>query len=319
MLEIRRVLHPTDFSEGAGRALPHAIHLARAHGAELHLLHVLVLQQLESERPAGRFPAEEELLRLLEADGAPSAREVDVRVVRSVRRGCSAAREIAEYVSEQRIDLVVMGSHGWRGLRRLVLGSVADRVVSLAGCPALVVRPGAGTERFGRILVPFDFSDASSLALAHARELASLWRARLRLLHVVPRLTYPGFYVQIADLDFDVWALRRAATERLQRLADNVRTGSGGPVEVEVRVGRAAVEIEASAKDLRADLIVMASQGLSGLERVLLGSVTEKVLRSGESSVLVVKPFGRRLIPRPFSEEATARPATDPAVTGEQQ
>lgn len=291
MLEIRRVLHPTDLSEGARRALAHAVDLARAHGAELHLLHVLVLQQLDRERRAGRLPEEEEVIRQLEADRSSFVNSGGVRVVRSVRRGFSAARVIAGYASEQAIDLVVLGSHGWRGLRRIILGSVAGQVVSLAGCPVLIVSAPDGFERFGRVLVPIDFSEPSALALAHARKLARFWQARLRLLHVVPQLMYPSFYVQVTDLNVDVWALRRAAKERLEQLAEEVRAETGAEVDVEVRVGRAAAEIQGSAHDFGADLIVMASHGLSGLERALLGSVTEKVLRSSEISVLVVKPF----------------------------
>lgn len=80
---------------------------------------------------------------------------------------------------------------------------------------------------------------------------------------------------------------------------------------------RPAAEIQASAHDLRADLIVVASHGLSGLERALLGSMTEKVLRNSETSVLVVKPFGRRLVSRPAPEEVANEGDQGRAVTAE--
>lgn len=299
MLQIDRLLHPTDFSECSERALPVAVLLAEAHEAELHALHALVLHAADEtdvdllwERLAEEARAE---LRAIGEDR-------ELRVSPAVARGISAAPVILDYASEQDVDLIVMGTHGRRGVRRWLAGSVAEEVVRLAPCPVLTVHAEPGPSeagdvpRFQEMVVPVDFSSHSRLAVAHARELSETLDARVSLVHVVEQAVYPDFYLPVQSSGLDLAGLRETAAERLRELADEAvgaeRTGA-----VEVRTGRTVPEIIDFVEARGADLVVIASHGLQGLERVLLGSVAERVVRRASCSVLTVKAFGKRILP----------------------
>ena len=141
-----RIVVPTDFSECSRAAWDEAQRLARAFGSELVLLHVLVEPAPFSGAPFGlgvgrefydgiRRWAEGELQRWIEA---PKAAGLAVRG--EIRTGV-AHREIVDLATDTRADLVVIGTHGRSGLDRALLGSVADRVLRLAPCPVLAVRP----------------------------------------------------------------------------------------------------------------------------------------------------------------------------------
>ncbi len=140
-----KVLLPTDFSEGAEQAQAEAMRLARALGAELIVLHVLVPLAHQGEALLG--PAE--LDRLQERQRRWAEGNLETRVVEIHRAGVPArgllwggepAREIVRAAEDEQVDLIVMGTYGRSGLSRLLLGSVADRVVRTAPCPVVTVR-----------------------------------------------------------------------------------------------------------------------------------------------------------------------------------
>lgn len=148
MLTIKKVLFPTDFSEFAREAEHYACELARQHSAELHLLTVvealLPVTPLPSGAPmtiGGIDPVEmpRHALRALEAY-PDSQWGHGLKIVRVVRSG-SPFVEIIRYAREQDIDLIVIGTHGRTGLKHVLMGSVAERVVRKASCPVLTVRP----------------------------------------------------------------------------------------------------------------------------------------------------------------------------------
>lgn len=294
MLDIRKILFPTDFSECAQGAMPHAVRLAELHDADLELLHVLVLHSMATMEAIEPFPGEDDAKGTLEA----AAREPERgRVTHHVTRAIAAAPAILDYADARGIDLIVIGSHGRRGIRRLLLGSVAEEVLREAQCPVLIIReekePGPGVE-MKHILIPVDFSKQTGLALGYAHELAQTFGASLDLLHVVEVPTYPDFYVPFSAA-LETTAVRQDARERLEALAEPLR--STHEVETHVKVGRTAIEVTDFAETGGHDLIVLPSHGYSGLERVLLGSVAEGVLRRTPCPVLTVKPFGKDLRP----------------------
>lgn len=136
------------------------------------------------------------------------------------------------------------------------------------------------------ILVAHDFSDTAERALAAALAIAGPLRARVTLLHAyeVPTYVFPESVVATADL---VGQIRGAAEEALANVADRARR-SGLPVDTVVRQGAAWSEIDAAAKALNCDLVVMGTHGRRGLSRALLGSVAEKVVRTAHCPVLTV-------------------------------
>jgi nucleotide-binding universal stress UspA family protein len=303
MLRIRKVLYPTDFSRCAGHALPHTLHLAKTYGAELHLLHALVLHEADPSNLSHRLPDMEELYLLLEEHAETqmkAAIEEHGRAGFTIKsdqvRAISAAGAILDYATENEIDLVVMGTHGRRGLRRLLLGSVAEEVVRLAPCPVLTVperEDGARPGHMERIVVPVDFSEHAKLALAYAVQLADVYEAKLHLLHVVDEVIYPDFYPPVIPSGGSITEeLRDQSLERMRGLLSGFE---GADAAVHVRAGRAAPEIADFAEGQSADLVVMASHGLTGISHVLLGSVTEQLIRRAPCPVFTVKGFGRKL------------------------
>lgn len=147
MPEVRRILHPTDFSDLSKRALPWVRHYAALHEAEVHVLHVLEpmisttdftwsglsFGELEQRRLEG---AQEALDALAEELGSG-----DLGVIRAVERGKSHD-VIRDYAEQNGIDLVILATHGHTGLTHLLLGSTAEMVVRTAPCPVLTVKGG---------------------------------------------------------------------------------------------------------------------------------------------------------------------------------
>lgn len=317
MLKIERILYPTDFSDCAGHALPCAVRLAERHGAELHLLHALVLHEADPGNAAYRLPNMEELYEALEKRAAENMTDavekhggVDFEMRHALVRGISAAGSILDYAEEQAVDMVVMGTHGRRGLRRLLLGSVTEEVVRLVPCPVLTV-PQREAGRFSqgearRLLVPVDFSEHARLALSYANELASVYDAELHLLHIVDDVVYPDFYPPVMPSGGALTDELRDQSLESMRLMLSRLDLVDTKTRAHVRGGRAAPTIAEFAEEISADLIVIASHGLTGLSHMLLGSVTEQVVRRSPCPVFTVKAFGKQLV----------HPASPPASPG---
>jgi nucleotide-binding universal stress UspA family protein len=296
MLTIDRILWPTDLSEGAERAFPHAVAFADWHEADLHILHVVD----EGAEAPEAFPLSEGTLgNYLPAgkDAGPSLALGDLSIHQEQRAGAAPPQAIVGYAEEEGIDLIVMGTHGQRGLRRFLIGSVTEEVVRTAPCPVLTARAGsrpAPARNVRNILAPVDFSDASTLAVRHARELALTYGSQVTLLHAVEEAMYPSAYgVETAPLP------KSKIVQRVEKSLGNVARDEIGyeHVMVEAAIGYAPSVILDRAEGGDVDLIVIASHGRTGLERMLLGSVTERVVRRAPCPVFVVKPFGKSLVP----------------------
>ena len=139
------IIHPTDFSDAAGGAEHQAVRLARALSAELILLHVLAELPLAGMQLPGTPDNESIRARhRQEAEKALRARDSVIRElgvsVRWIVREGAPAEAIVRAAVEERADLIVIGTHGRSGLDRLLIGSVADRVVRRAPCPVMTVR-----------------------------------------------------------------------------------------------------------------------------------------------------------------------------------
>jgi nucleotide-binding universal stress UspA family protein len=312
MLAIRHVLYPTDFSESAVAALPLAARLARAHGADLHALHALVLHAADAVEADKLFPKMEDAVGELDrwAESRMEAHlgkhDVSDLVVHEAReRGFSAGAVILEYAEAFDIDLIVMGTHGRRGLRHLLMGSIAEEVVRRSSCPVITVRERprlADAPWPSHLVAPVDFSEASDLALAYVRELAASSGASVDLVHVIEPVTVPDPYITgTAGFAFDVEAVRSNVQDALEERAASV-LGEDVPCGIHIDVGRPAAMISAFAEERGADLVVMASHGRTGLERALIGSVASGVIRRASPPVMIVKPSGRQLLPSSTSE-----------------
>ncbi len=287
----RNILAATDYSETAERAVELAGILALRFSANLHLLHVAVLVENSNLDEGSR-----DQLDPLQAISEETRRELlekssgshDVSVTPLLVRGIDPDEVIVETASNLGCDLIVMGTHGRRGLSHLFLGSVAERVVRTSPAPVLTLRADAVVEPDGitRILVPYDFSDASADAIRHAAAWADALDGEITLLHVVEPVVYPEFYSVDILPDNLMIRLTTRSEEALDEAAAELLDGRASSTLVEV--GRAADTIVNLADPERFDLVVMATRGLSGLEHVLLGSVAESVLRRSKVPMLTI-------------------------------
>ena len=298
MITMTRILCPTDFSELARPALSHAVAMARWYEAEVTLLHVVAPMVTAAEVPyvpnPGLSPeAREKLLTELRAL-ADSARDESVPIRLAIAEG-PPATEILEETSATDYDLVVMGTHGRRGLAGWVLGSVTEAVLRKSPCPVLTVGPEsrpAPTARFGAILCPVDFSPHSDQTAREAGILAGETGARLALLHVIDRLSGPPNPVPPG---FDRKGYRAEAEATVRRRLRRLRPAGGGDwVEELVAWGAAGGEILRIARERSAGLVVMGAHG-GFLDSPLFGSVTHKVVRSAPCPVLVLPARARPL------------------------
>lgn len=291
-LRPRRILVPTDFSPTARAALDLAATLARGFDAEIHVLHVRVLlddTHLEEQERA-------EVQRLLTAsDGSARAalgRDAEGRdglaVTTHLVRGISPAETIVETCTSLACDLVVMGTHGRRGVTHALVGSVAEGVVRTTPAPVLTVGPHAvpPPNRINSLLVSHDFSRHSEDAIRVAAGWASTFAARVTLLHIVEPMIYPEFYAVDVLPEKTMADVRARSEEALREVADRLLLGVEHDVQVES--GRAWERIVARATRPDFDLAVIGGRGLSALEHLLLGSVADNVLRRAQLPLLTV-------------------------------
>lgn len=313
MLSIQRILFPTDFSEGAARAFPQAAFLADWHDADLHILNATGRHQHDYEATREHFPIPSETLAEWlrgTLESASEASGIDLSalpITQEQIESAAPAETILDYTEENAIDLIVMGTHGRRGVNRMLFGSVAEEVVRNAPCPTLTIRndaeqaPGKAVRR---VLAPVDFSDASDEAVQHAKEIALTYGAEIDLLHVVEEPVYPSAY------GYEAAAFPTAEViENVEaQLGDMAREQIGYEhVTIEARTGNPAHEILDYIDENEVDLTVIATHGRTGLDRMLLGSVAERVLRRSPSPVFIAKPDQRSLVPAATTASATDR------------
>ncbi len=300
MIRIQKILHPTDFSEGAAEAFEHALHLARHFEAELHLLHVVPTLGEDPIRNAfDAAVADDAFARKMwdEADGELRAlvaahQHRHVKLRRVLAQGVSAGPVILEYAEAERVEAIVMGTQGRRGLGHLLLGSTAEEVVHKAACHVLTVRrqagPGDEPRPIQRLLVPVDFSEVSRPLLRLARELAADYNAHLDVLHVIQPLPFAVAMME----PISVYELVPDLTEKTRAQLQQYLEEAGGPdvsSSFHVAEGQPARTIVQTAQDLEDDVIVIAPHGWSRIERFLLGSVAERVVRTASCPVFVAK------------------------------
>jgi nucleotide-binding universal stress UspA family protein len=192
-VSLKNILLATDFSEASEKAFNYAVAMARRHGSKISLVHVIPPQSesFASELQRQRHEAERQL------ESVASRSQLHRIQHETLVRVGSVWEVLSTVIQQQDIDLVVIGTHGRSGLKKLVLGSVAEEVVRRAGCPVLTVGPHIDailslTGEFHTILFATDFHCASEKALNHALLHAGQPDAKLILLHVMPPTAFPG-------------------------------------------------------------------------------------------------------------------------------
>lgn len=301
MMKIRHILCPVDMSDISLRALTHAAALARWYEAALTAFFVDTTLPIENAADFEDFAfAPTKAI----APGSPRA----LRDLRDFVARASSSTAITPEIEESThvegailekarvlpADLIVMGSHGRTGLGRVLIGSVAERVVRSAPCPVMVVPPhdvvAPSTVSFKHIVCPVDFSESSLAALEWALSLAEEADAQLSLLHVIE--VPPELRVSSVVTDREIDELHASvAADSLTHMRTLVPDEAAKycSVETVTSEGDAAHAILKSAADRAADLIVMGAQGHGAIDRWIFGSKTREVIAGAVCPVLTVR------------------------------
>lgn len=300
MMNVQKILFPTDFSECAEHAFSQAAHLASLFDAELHVYNTRVVKR--NEHPSVRAFLEDEArdvalqseLRMPTARKSPFLEDDRIIVLEPGTTGLSVCDAILKYAEQAAIDLIVMGTHGRRGPRRFLLGSTAACVVRKAACPVVTLRCDAAPmepKDEPRLLVPVDFSQHAEAVLHTATELATRWGGGITVVHVIEEMVIPAVYgIEPAALPPMTALIDQTRTE-LRKLGARI-IGEAVPFDTDVLIGPTAVLITEYARERAVDMIMLSTHGLSGFKRMLLGSVAEAVVRSAPCAVLTFKSSG---------------------------
>jgi nucleotide-binding universal stress UspA family protein len=302
MIELTRIVCPVDFSDASRDALRHAAALAHWTHARLTVLHACHVDVPTVALAPGMGaigsaavivpPVDFDLMtRDLEqfaATAGVAGSGIDYRVI-----GGAPAPAIAEAAAAEHADLIVVGTHGRTRLARIVLGSVTERLLSIAPCSMLIVPPGSPTPvaplMFSRILVATDFSLSSERAMALAVSLGRDADARVTALHVVELPAQTGEWA-IDGIDMGALTREAVASSR-RRLTDAVPAAARDWCDVTERVetGGAYQQILRVAAEDDARLIVLGVHGHGAIERFFLGSTAQHVVRQAHCPVLAVR------------------------------
>lgn len=270
-----RILIPTDGSRSAEVAARHGMLIAGVFEASVHVISVV------DERERGERLAEEQAQDAVSTLEELFEQEPD-RSCRSVIEHGRPYETILSYASENDIDFIVMGTHGRHGLSRVLLGSVTERVIRLSNDPVLAVPPHTivrEREGYDRILIPTDGSPDAGAAIEHGLSIAERMGATVRILCVIegerglPPIGNP---------------LRDEAVEVVEAVAEQA-SDRDVPLTTHVQPGKPHEVINNFVSAHGMDLIAMGTHGRSGIRRHLLGSVTERVLRTSDAPVLTVR------------------------------
>jgi nucleotide-binding universal stress UspA family protein len=286
----------TDFSESGLKAYRYAVSLALGLKARLLILNVLpTAMTLDPE-----FPVSALYLKQLHEESKAELERLSLRAeqdgVQFETRQIPGdpGDRIISTADEEKAALIVLGTHGRTGLDRVLLGSVAEKVVRGAHCPVMTV---CGTEAAAEpplgalipvdcFLVPMDFSECAQEAFEFAVSLAKPVGGALRLVHAFEPSAYP--------LDFSLFrvtdekALHARMRERLRELVAILRT-QGVSAEEACQVGLPPEVILAQANRTPGSIIVMGTHGRRGWQHLTMGSVAERVIRHAACPVLTVK------------------------------
>jgi len=296
-VQFKSILCATDFSDLSNRAIPYAVSLTREFDAKLYFCHVIglpstaiygeiLLDPTEQQDKAIRY-AHEQLGSLI--DPHP----VDWEALISTGH---TADEISRLAQEKSVDLVMAASHGRSGLKRFLLGSVTERLMRILPCPLMVIpEPAADAPavidhplRFQRILIGCDFSPDADLAFRYGLSLAQEFQSELYLVHVIEKPAYPMPVDKTAGTEDDFQSVMlNHLKEKLSDLIPPEATNWCIPNMILLE-GKPDEELTRYAISQNIDLIVLGVRGQGLVEKLFVGSTTDRVVRRAPCPVLSV-------------------------------
>ncbi|MCM3900930.1 MAG: universal stress protein [Pyrinomonadaceae bacterium] len=298
-MRIQRILCPTDFSAKSDEALQYAVALARAYEAKLFVFHCLRPSGTESngETERERADARDRIRKHFENSVAASLNPAGLSKLKwegIVVEGENPGDEIAHEATKHNVDLIVMRSRR-RPHRAALLGSTAEQICRTATCPVLVTHSderdwvdNRSDIELKRVLVAYDFSDYSELAVNYALSFAQEYQAELHLLHVLPPFTLNEPEISWYPLGQE--GAYHTAAARLQK-AVPAEAHLWCNVRHAVSEGHPYREILTYAENNQIDLICIGAHGAGFGMRALFGSNVDRVLRQAPCPVFVARPF----------------------------
>jgi hypothetical protein len=289
VVNTEKLLLATDGSEFSEGAIREAIRLAKRCSSKLSALSVIETNpEYETIAPQLLERSEKAAREHLEAVKARAKKE-GVACETSILEGQDSYNYISAEAAKGKASIIIMGRRGRTGLRRLAMGSTTARVIGHAPCNVLVV-PSAAQVEFKSLVVATDGSRYSTAAASEAIGIAKRNNSKLTVISVVPaELAMP------TDVDFVVTQRERLAEKEMHTAEQNAKVvkdaaqKEGVAVQAFVMTGKPADAIIETAREKNADLIVVGSHGRTGLEKLLMGSVAERVIVLSSCAVLVVK------------------------------
>lgn len=272
---LKKILVATDGSEFSESATGLAIEVAKQFGAKLTVMTMVLLgEDLEMVGTHAMRAVEETAAQGRLDKVMAQAKAAGVACEGMVRHGEEPYEEIVDAAEEIEADLIVMGRRGQRGLARMMVGDATAKVVGYAPCPVLIVPRGAKMWQ-GRIVLATDGSAHSEAAAASALSIAERCKLPLTVVSAT-----------VSSHNDARKAEARQAADKVAELAK--RRGVAG--EALVVEGRPDDVVVSTAASKSADLIVVGSHGRTGLAKILLGSISERIIGAATCPVLVAKP-----------------------------
>jgi nucleotide-binding universal stress UspA family protein len=294
MITIKKILCPVDFFPASDAAARYAAALASNYDAKLHLLHVIapfVPSSFEIAIPTVDLAKSVEENSRRELNTLESAlRETDIEVQSELQCG-DVYDEIKRAIKVEEPDLIVMGTHGRRGVERWFMGSTTEKLLRHSPVPLVTISAARekafnGT-RFRRILVTTDFSDGTADALNYAFSVAQENESKVTLLHVLHDVAGEPF-----------GGYRESLVNGVRKQLDDLvppEAGNWCDIVTRVETGVPYRIIQRTLEDEKIDLLVMNIHGKGMLDRALLGSTAERVVRAALCPVMMIPPMKRKL------------------------
>jgi len=268
--KLKTLLVATDGSEFSKNVVQEALNLAKICSSKLIAISVVQTNpEFEAGVPQVIEKAEKEAIKHLESVKSQAAEE-DVACETIASLSDDPYPEIVDHASLNKVDMIIMGTHGRKGVKRLIMGSVAAKVIGHAHCNVLVLPLNAKFE-CKNILIATDGSQYSTAAASEAIGMAKRCGSKL-------------FVISVASSEVDM----TSAEDNAKKVVDTAKKEVIETASIITR-GEPYEAIVETTKQKGADLIVMGSHGRTGLKRLFIGSVTERVIGHSEAAVLVVK------------------------------
>lgn len=283
----KTVLVGIDDSEFSKAAVIEVANWIKRHGGKLILVHAVFAGEEEFGYVAKQYEKRLELGRkMCSKTEYMVVSEFGIEAEAIVRDG-EPPEVITDIAHEQNADLIAMGTHGRRGLKRIFMGSVTSSVIVNSPCDVLVVkRPCIEcTGIYSSILLTFDGSEFSKNALNRACQLSKIDGNEITVLYVIPR------YQEMINF-FKTESIKKSLLKEAQKIMDTaieIASGHGVSIKTKIDEGHVGDEIVETAIKLKSDLIIMSTHGWRGFNKAIMGSTTQRVLIDAPCPILVVR------------------------------